>query len=165
MFERTRRQLFTHRNQASLPRLPWLKNEAEFTDICSRCERCINICEASILTKGNGGFPQVDFSRGEKECTFCYQCADVCPKPLFLAQTELPWAITATVNDACIATKNIECRSCSDMCESQAIQFHLQVGKVAVPSISISDCVGCGACISVCPTTAITLHRVEHSIL
>ncbi|KJF97513.1 ferredoxin-type protein NapF [Photobacterium leiognathi] len=161
MVDRSRRQLFTRRSQPSLPRLPWLKNDAEFTDICSRCERCIKACETNILVKGDGGFPQVDFSQGEGECTFCYQCADVCPEPLFLAQTEQPWATTATINEGCMASNNIECRSCGDMCEPQAIQFQLQVGKVAMPTVSSDDCNGCGACVSGCPVSAITMTRVD----
>ncbi|MCG3862450.1 MULTISPECIES: ferredoxin-type protein NapF [unclassified Photobacterium] len=162
MVDRLRRSLFTRKTPSNIPRLPWLSHADTFTDLCSRCERCIENCETNIIVKGDGGFPQVDFSQGEGECTFCYQCADACPEPLFLPQSELPWNIIAAINESCMASKNIECRSCGDMCDPQAIKFQLQVGNVAMPTITDKDCTGCGACLSGCPTSAITITRVAH---
>ncbi|MCV6039462.1 ferredoxin-type protein NapF, partial [Escherichia coli] len=75
-------------------------------------------------TKSDGGFPSVDFSIDE--CTFCYQCANVCPEPLFLAETEQPWHAKAVISDSCLAKQNVECRSCGDMCDPMAIQFKLE---------------------------------------
>jgi ferredoxin-type protein NapF len=112
-------------------------------------------CDTQIIAIGSGGFPTIDFNRGE--CTFCYKCADVCPEPLFLNHNEVAWQSKATINQDCLANKSVECRSCGDQCETMAIQFKLAAGKVAQPNLNVDECNGCGACVSVCPTSAINV--------
>ncbi|UPQ89872.1 ferredoxin-type protein NapF [Vibrio sinaloensis] len=153
-----RRWFSFNKNQSNQLRLPWLDTAQSFTDICTRCGKCTDQCETKIIVNGDGGFPQVDFSLGE--CTFCYQCADVCPQPLFVSKQHSPWTALATIHDSCLAKKNVECRSCGDMCEPMAIQFNLQVGKVAQPILENEACTGCGACVAACPTDSIS---VSHS--
>lgn len=155
MFDRSRRNLLIRRRSPAVQRLPWVVDEDTFTDGCTRCNKCLNACEAQIIVKGDGGFPTVDFNQGE--CTFCYRCAEACPEPLFHPQTGSPWELKAHINQNCLARNNVECRSCGDMCETQAIHFRLQPGGVAVPELNSGDCTGCGACLSVCPTSAITM--------
>ena len=152
----SRRQLFTRRKVMDRPSLPWVK-EAQFTDLCTQCGECIKQCPTKIIHPGDGGFPRVDFQHGE--CTFCYQCAEACPEPLFLPKTEPAWQARAVIEDSCLATKNIDCRSCGDSCEPFAIRFKLAVGSVAQPQIDMASCTGCGACVSVCPTSAITIKN------
>lgn len=159
MVDLSRRRLFarkTHTDNAV--RLPWLTRPEQFTDGCTRCGKCIDACETKIITKSDGGFPSVDFSIDE--CTFCYQCADVCPEPLFLAETEQPWQAKAVISDSCLAKQNVECRSCGDMCDPMAIQFKLELGKVAQPNLNLDECNGCGACVSVCPTSSINVSNI-----
>ncbi|MFB9214195.1 ferredoxin-type protein NapF [Vibrio sinaloensis] len=139
-------------------RLPWIKSASEFTELCSRCGKCADNCETNIIIKGDGGFPTVDFSIDE--CTFCYQCAEICPEPIFLAQSEQPWNAKAAINNQCLAQQNVECRSCGDMCETMAIKFKLEIGKVAQPNIELDECNGCGACVSVCPTSSINVSNL-----
>lgn len=155
MFDRSRRRLFMRRRTPDLPRMPWVISEAEFSERCSRCNRCVEACETQIIAKGDGGFPAVDFGRGE--CTFCYRCAESCPEHLFRPQTEAAWQIVAKIGEGCLAHQKIECRSCGDMCEVMAIRFRLQPGGVALPELDSSSCTGCGACVSVCPVSAITM--------
>jgi ferredoxin-type protein NapF len=103
----TKRRIFARQIvDDSSVRLPWLANASTFTDQCTRCGKCVDSCETRIITKGDGGFPTVDFTLDE--CTFCYQCAEVCPEPLFTAKTEQPWNARATINDDCLAQK--KCR-------------------------------------------------------
>lgn len=113
----------------------------------------------NIIVNGDGGFPSVDFTRDE--CTFCYQCAEVCPEPIFVAQSDQPWQANASIGQQCLAAQNVECRSCGDSCDPMAIQFHLAPGKVAQPIIHSDECNGCGACVSVCPTSAISVTRID----
>jgi len=155
----TKRRIFARQIvDDSSVRLPWLANASTFTDQCTRCGKCVDSCETRIITKGDGGFPTVDFTLDE--CTFCYQCAEVCPEPLFTAKTEQPWNARATISDSCLAQKNVECRSCGDMCDTMAIRFKLQIGKVAQPNIELDECNGCGACVAVCPTSSINVSNL-----
>ncbi|GAK87861.1 ferredoxin-type protein NapF [Vibrio ponticus] len=87
MVDLSRRRLFTRKAaQEDSVRLPWLTTPERFTDLCTQCGECLQACETNIIVKGDGGFPQVDFTIDE--CTFCYQCADTCPESLFKSQQE-----------------------------------------------------------------------------
>lgn len=154
----SRRAFFTRRKTPTAPALPWLK-EALFTDLCTQCGECAKHCPTQIIRPMDGGFPRVDFQLGE--CTFCYQCAEVCPEPLFLARTEPAWQAKAVIADTCLAHQNVDCRSCGDSCEPFAIRFKLAVGRVAQPQIDLNSCTGCGACLAICPTQAITIKNTD----
>ncbi|UAB72541.1 ferredoxin-type protein NapF [Vibrio sp. SCSIO 43132] len=156
MVDPIRRRLFTRNNESeNQPRMPWVKDALEFTEQCTRCNQCASGCETKIIKLGSGGFPIVDFDLGE--CTFCYQCADACPEKLFTPQDSTPWNAKAAISNTCLASQNVECRSCGDMCETMAIQFQLSIGKVAQPNLNLDECNGCGACVSVCPTSSINV--------
>jgi ferredoxin-type protein NapF len=158
MDKNKRRWLSAFSSKPSSTRLPWLKNSELFFDDCTRCGQCRTACPQKIITIGDGGFPAVDFTLDE--CTFCYQCASACPESLFTSKESVPWQQQADISPACLALQNVECRSCHESCESMAITFHLEIGKVAQPTIIAEDCNGCGACISICPTEAMTvIHR------
>ncbi|MFN1530920.1 MULTISPECIES: ferredoxin-type protein NapF [Vibrio harveyi group] len=159
MVDLSRRRLFARKTQLDNSlRLPWIAKPTQFTDDCTRCGKCVEACETKIIIKSDGGFPAVNFSIDE--CTFCYQCANVCPEPLFLSETEQPWQAKASITDSCLAKQNVECRSCGDMCDPMAIRFKLELGKVAQPNLDLDECNGCGACVSVCPTSSINVSNI-----
>ncbi|MDF2155314.1 ferredoxin-type protein NapF [Vibrio sp. CAU 1672] len=159
MIDLSKRRLFARNTVPDRSaRLPWLANRADFTDMCTRCGQCIEACETQIITIGDGRFPEIDFSRGE--CTFCYQCADACPESLFLPKAETPWQAKAVIADSCLAKQNVECRSCGEMCATMAIKFRPEIGTVAQPSITLNECNGCGACVSVCPASSISVSNI-----
>lgn len=166
MVDYAKRNLFKGSISPSAPEtlLPWLNEPNSFFDACTQCGKCVEQCETHIIKRGSGGFPYVDFTSGE--CTFCYQCADVCPEPLFKSRDASPWDYKADIDEQCLANRNIECRSCSDACEPMAIQFQLTIGHAAIPSIVLNQCNGCGACVSLCPTSSIkvTLSNKEESV-
>lgn len=144
-------------------RLPWVRDELEFTDSCSRCHDCIPKCPEKILIKGDGGFPEIDFNRGE--CTFCTECIKSCSVDLFTALNEKPWTIKAAIGEQCLATKKVVCVVCNEQCETEAISFTPTVGSVAQPVLAIELCTGCGACLKPCPTNAISFsyrNEFEH---
>ncbi len=160
MVDLARRRLFTRKaNSEDSLFLPWLSEPARFTDLCTQCGKCVTACETQIIVKGDGGFPQVDFSIDE--CTFCYQCAQSCPEHLFVAQEQSPWQARASINNQCLAEQNVECRACGESCEQMAITFELAVGRVAQPRLSLEQCNGCGACVSICPTASIKVSNVS----
>ncbi len=159
MVDLSRRRLF-RRNTVSSENLslPWIKDAESFTDNCTRCGLCVDMCETKIIVNGDGGFPSIDFTKDE--CTFCYQCAEACPEGLFLPKEESPWQAKAKIEANCLAINNVECRSCSDMCDAMAIGFSFQVGKVAQPEINLDECTGCGACVASCPTSSINVSNL-----
>ncbi len=157
MVDLTRRN-FLRAKKVSTPsavRLPWTADETLFTRGCTQCGKCLSACEENIIVKGDGGFPEISFDKGE--CTFCQQCVIACDEPLFNTFDSKPWQLHIEISSDCLATKQVHCQICQDSCEPEAIVFkHLQ-GSVPQPNIVLSDCSSCGACVSVCPESAIKL--------
>ncbi len=140
-----------------VPRPPWALPETAFIGRCTRCNSCIDACPSGVLTRAAGGFPSVDFSRGE--CTFCGECVSRCePRALWRHDDVLPWKLAARIGEACLAPRDIECRICGEACPAGAIRFRPQRGGVAQPSFDAGRCTGCGACFSPCPVRAIVLE-------
>ncbi len=138
-----------------VPRPPWALAETHFVDRCTRCDACIDACPTAILVRADGGYPVVDFSRGE--CTFCGDCVSRCvPGALQRAeQGSEPWALRAQIGDECLAARGIECRVCGESCPTGAIRFRPRAGGVALPQLTLDACNGCGACFAPCPVRAI----------
>ena len=134
-------------------RPPWSKQESLFTEACTRCGECTKVCDSGILTIGQGSFPEVNFSKGE--CTFCEACVEACKENVF-ESTQLPaWHYKATVQENCLAHQGIVCMVCAEQCETRAIRFTPEAGRVSQPQITIAACNGCGACYKPCPASAI----------
>lgn len=140
-------------------RLPWAVESSLFTQGCTRCGDCITACETQILIRGDGGYPEIRFAQGE--CTFCQACVQICQQPIFRPFDETPWEHKVSITERCLAYGQVECRSCEDVCETRAIRFQRQLGKVAQPLLNLADCSGCGACIAVCPRDAINILNIE----
>ena len=156
----SRRNFFFGRTRAVEPALrpPWALEEEGFVARCTRCDRCIEACPTRILIRMDGGFPGVDFSRGE--CTFCGDCVTQC-EPQALVRNDpaaSPWAMVAAIGADCLAVRGVECRVCGEACPEGAIRFRLQLGGVAQPVLDTGGCTGCGACIGPCPARAITMQ-------
>ena len=142
-------------------RPPWAIAESQFLEICDGCGDCITNCPTKIIKKARAGYPVIDFSADE--CTFCEQCVDACkPHALLKKHQQPPWQATASIDESkCITYQNVECRSCSDPCETRAIKMPPRLGGISIPELNTSDCTGCGACVSVCPVSAILVHNIK----
>jgi ferredoxin-type protein NapF len=153
-----RRNLLRGRKVDTPPavRLPWTLSEQVFTDKCTRCSDCINVCEENIIIKGSNGYPEIDFNLGE--CTFCQACVDTCQQPLFIEdKNEKPWDLAISLKDNCFTKSGVFCQSCRDVCDQRAINFTYTNSAIPEPSLDADLCVGCGACVSTCPQQSITL--------
>lgn len=143
-------------------RPPWALSELPFLEACTKCDECISVCPESIIKKGGGGFPVVDFSGGE--CTFCKACVESCEYEAFTDPTFAgPWSHTAVVLACCLPRKGIACQSCQDSCEVGAISFTPRLGGPSLPDIDTDTCTGCGACFAVCPSSAINFNQLEQA--
>ena len=149
-------------------RPPWTIEASKFVEQCTRCDECISLCPEKILFRGDGGYPEVDFKRGE--CTFCAKCADACKAGAFhcfksdtphdiCADPNKAWNLDVTINSNCLSINAVVCRACGDSCYEQAIRFKLQVGGVSIPIIDDDSCTGCGECLSICPKNAVSIKN------
>jgi ferredoxin-type protein NapF len=112
------------------------------------------------LVRGDGGFPEIDFSRGE--CSFCGECERVCAADALTRSAGAePWQLRATIGDTCIAARGVECRVCGESCGAAAIRFPARAGGVRLPDLDSERCTGCGACVAPCPVSAIAVAHFE----
>lgn len=161
VFNPARRQLLRG-NIARKPmpqRPPWSLAEMQFITACTRCNHCLSACPEGILLQGDGGYPELDFRRGE--CTFCGACVKACEPQALGPMTATPWQLQLTISDQCVAKRQVVCRSCGEACDSQAIRFTPRLNQTAAPEVDVDACTGCGACVSVCPVAAITLNPLH----
>lgn len=144
------------RTDESAIRPPWALAERDFIARCTRCGDCLRSCASGIVVAGDGGFPRVDFGRGE--CTFCGDCVTACiPAALRRDGDAAPWAYVAAIGEACLAPRGVECRVCGENCDARAIRFRPRLGGVALPELDAAACTGCGACVAPCPTQAVKI--------
>lgn len=136
-------------------RPPWSQPESRFTALCTRCHACEDACPEGVLVTGRGGFPEVNFQKGE--CTFCERCVQVCETPA-LQHADQPWRWRAEIGRSCLAMQAVVCRTCAEQCEVGAIRFRPVIGGGAVPMLSINNCTGCGACVAPCPAGAVQMR-------
>lgn len=148
-------------------RPPWALSESLFTDKCTRCNECISACEEDIIIKADGGFPEIDFNRGE--CTFCEDCIEACEPAALLKQVDehanqQAFYFNINIDDSCLAKQKIHCQSCKDVCDTAAITMpwpkNVSLGAIQTPEINIEDCTSCGACVSTCPSQSISINPI-----
>ena len=157
MLDSGRRRLLRGGRDIGEPRPPWLKAPMSFTEDCTRCGQCMELCPQQIVRIGDGGFPMVNFDLGE--CVLCGECTTHCEAGLFLDAPErgAAWDHAALISERCLTHLGVLCRSCEDACEPRAIRFPLAAGSVPKPEVDAQLCTGCGGCIRPCPEQAIAM--------
>ncbi len=138
----------------ALLRPPW-SDESSVRNGCTSCGACIAACPEGILVAGPARTPVVQFNGGA--CTFCRECVSACDEPVFKSTDQPAWPYIATIGDTCLQTKGVACQSCTDACDDDALCFDYQSGFSGGITVRTDNCTGCGACIGICPTAAITL--------
>lgn len=141
--------------KAPVLRPPWTR-EKQVLDHCSACGDCLSACPQNILFADQRGRPEVSFQ--DAECTFCGACSDACPEPVFDVPRGDPWTLKASISGGCLLKSGITCQSCTDACEAEALRFDMRVRPSGAIRIDRDACTGCGACIAVCPASAITVR-------
>lgn len=139
-------------------RPPWAIAEPRFLELCSRCDDCIDACPTRLLSKGAGGFPEADFNSAH--CTFCGDCRQACQTGALNPAPDLsPWTLLVHIAEGCLPHQGVDCRTCGERCDIDAIRFKPRRGGPALPEIEAACCTGCGECIADCPTRAMTMVR------
>jgi ferredoxin-type protein NapF len=146
----------------AVQRPPWALPPARFIEQCDRCRACIDICPQSVLKLGDGGFPEVDFSR--RGCDFCGACERACtPRALDRAAVQTAWlGWQVRIAPHCLALGKVECRVCADACQPRAIRFHPAPGGISRMQLDLAACTACGECAGACPVgaAAVSFQRV-----
>ena len=146
-----------YRGRNAIMRPPWSLAEDEFVEQCTRCGGCLKACPENILITGRGGFPQIDFAKGE--CTFCQKCQQVCAEPVFRSTEQRAWFYQIEFTDRCLSKNGVVCVTCAEQCEAAAIHFVPRVGAAPEPQLDAAVCTACGACYQPCPVNAIQFQQ------
>ncbi len=104
---------------------------------------------------GRGGIPEVDFQRGE--CSFCRACLQACATGVLADEGQAPWSTLAEIAFECLSVQGVICRLCEERCEPAAIGFRPALGGYALPEVDAGSCTGCGACVRICPVSAVRI--------
>lgn len=131
-------------------------------EVCSDCTTCIDHCPTDVVVRRDG-WPALDFSRGD--CTFCGECATVCPHgdTLFDSARSV-FEHVVTINAGCLPANGVDCQACRDHCPTAAIRFRPRLGGPFLPEIDEAACTGCGACIAVCPVSAVAVKFQREAV-
>jgi ferredoxin-type protein NapF len=181
-FNHSRRALFLRpfsqpdqtTEQAYLPlRPPWSLEDSDFLEQCIRCNQCADACEENIIKLADGGYPELDFSKGE--CTFCEACVNACESQFNQALTQGTGTVKSpalskhqglsafyfdlSIDESCLSKQKIACQSCQEVCDSESISMKW-LTSIPVPELSLEDCTGCGACVSVCPSSSFKMSAL-----
>lgn len=134
-------------------RPPWT-TEARIEDKCTGCMECVSACPEGILFSHDN---RPYLKPGVGECTFCEACAQACQEDLFDLTAE-PWDLKAQIDEnKCLLTSGVSCQTCTDICEPRALKFDMRVRPAGKINLQTDACTGCGACLTTCPTQAISL--------
>ncbi len=102
---------------------------------------------------------RVALAIGWGECSFCGECAEICPEPVFAPVRVMDHVLTITSD--CLAQAGISCMSCRDACPENAISMMPRIGGPFLPRLAADACTGCGACAMTCPSDAIIAQAKE----
>lgn len=145
-------------------RPPGALPEPEFTAVCNRCGRCIQVCPSKALspmpiTDGLANFETPHIIPRKNRCDLCLACQEVCPTGAIAKVPLEKVRMGKAVIDQprCIAwTEGKQCLICGEQCPVLAIEGDEQHR----PVVLTDKCVGCGSCENACPIDGEAAIRV-----
>jgi ferredoxin-type protein NapG len=151
-------------------RPPGAVDEISFLSLCTRCDRCVEVCPPHAIVKAPAAAglaaatPIIDMAR--QPCTVCADmpCAAACPTGALVVPERrwegyrLGWL--ELVPERCIAFHEVECGVCARACPVG--DRALALDDRGRPVLKAEGCVGCGVCVRACVTTppSLTLHHL-----
>lgn len=157
MQEQGRRGFFTalasvfKEESSHMIRPPYASGEETF-DICQTCDAmCVSMCEEKIIKRDAQGIVFLDFSRSG--CSDCHKCLEACTPNVLNDPTKFIQGKAKISTMSCMSHHDTICFSCKEPCMDNAIVFEGMFRPIIIPN----KCTGCGYCVSVCPSGAITL--------
>lgn len=154
MVDLSRRSMLTGswRNASNGILPPWARETTYFLAHCLRCDACIQACEADILQRG-AGISERRFQTGRVQLLLCL-CAGLY-RIAFSSAPHQGLGSGFTLTENCLARQSVECHRCQDSCEPMAITFRPTLSGIYQPQLDSQACNGCGACVAICPVSAI----------
>lgn len=146
----------------SLLRPPHSPDEAEFLDLCIRCQACINTCSTNtlqplLLQSGLYSLWTPTMAPSIGECKVdCNRCSTVCPThaiaPFDISNKyHLKIGTAMLSKDKCIPyAEGMPCGKCISKCPTGAIGYIEQDNLLFPVQIDFMLCVGCGICQHTC---------------
>jgi ferredoxin-type protein NapG len=141
----------------------------DFNTLCVRCGSCIKSCPTNILEHNtNFSFslltPVVKFGKG-----YCFEscnnCSQVCPSGSITSfnissKKHLKMGRCLLNSKNCLLLDDKECGKCKTACSYNAISI-VSTNDLfnSLPKINDSLCVGCGACLIICPTSCFSIIK------
>ena len=145
-------------------RPPGAKTESEFSALCIRCDRCLEVCPYGTLRPagfGHGASVGTPLMIPAKmPCYLCMLCPPVCPTGALernMDKRAVRIGIARVNTEACYAHMGVLCRTCIDQCPFP----YEAIGQDSELHPVVTDkCVGCGICEKTCPAPEVAI-RVE----
>ena len=136
-------------------RPPGAVGEAEFVTRCTGCALCADACTAGVIGPDSGGLAALDLN--QTPCLACWDmpCIQACPEKA-LAPLAGIWQVrmgSASVRAQSCWQLTGE-RNCGQTCLAACPLPHsaLKLYPGQAPNISRLVCIGCGLCVSACPS-------------
>lgn len=153
---------------------PGIRSRRDFMSRCTGCGICVTACPSEVISISGMQYslrnillPVMDFSHSF--CRYdCVRCTEVCPTdaltPLTPAEKHKTPIGKARIDiNACILYADGDaCGRCARRCPSKAIQIATDSSNGrSAPHVSLDECIGCGACVYICPATPIKAIVIE----
>ncbi len=150
----TRRSFFSTFFSQEL-RPPGARPEAEFLELCIKCQRCTGSCPYQSIKSASWkyglavGTPVLE--PRDVPCYLCMICPELCPSGALepVAKDKVDMGEAVVDEQSCFAFRGILCRTCVDACPFQGTALIQDL--LLQPRVDPKYCVGCGICVKVCP--------------